>query len=88
MWFRESCFTCDGYSTMKVFPLLYNIGMVINHTRVPFQMREGYVAIQRGGRAPCCVGFCPGSATTQRIALKYVMASEPYRYTIIKNYDT
>ncbi len=28
-WFRESCFTFDGSSTIQVFPLLFNIGMVI-----------------------------------------------------------
>jgi hypothetical protein len=28
-WFRDSCFTCDGSSTIQVFPLLFNIGMVI-----------------------------------------------------------
>jgi len=28
-WFRDSCFTCDGSSTIQVFPLLFHIGMVI-----------------------------------------------------------
>jgi len=28
-WFRDGCFTCDGFSTIQVFPLLLNIGMVI-----------------------------------------------------------
>ncbi len=27
-WFRDSCFTCDGSSTIQVFPLLFKIGMV------------------------------------------------------------
>ncbi len=51
-------------------------------------MGEGYAAIQRGGRAACSRGgggslmtYSAGSVTTQRKAFKYVMASEPYRYT-------
>jgi hypothetical protein len=32
-WLRDSCFTCDGSSTtittIQVFPLLLNIGIVI-----------------------------------------------------------
>ncbi len=28
-WFRDSCFTCDGSSTIRVFPLLFHIVMVI-----------------------------------------------------------
>ncbi len=28
-WFRDSCFTCDGSSTIQVFPLLFNMRMVI-----------------------------------------------------------
>jgi hypothetical protein len=28
-WLRNSCFTCDGSSTIQDFPLLFNIGMVI-----------------------------------------------------------
>jgi hypothetical protein len=28
-WFRDSCFTCDGSPTIKVFPLIFYIGMVI-----------------------------------------------------------
>ncbi len=40
-------------------------------------MGEGYAAIQRGGRAACSAGY----VTTQRKEFKYVMASEPYRYT-------
>ena len=50
-------------------------------------MGEGYAAIQRGGRAACSGGggslmtHSAGSVTTQRTALKHVMASEPYRYT-------
>jgi hypothetical protein len=51
-------------------------------------MDEGYAAIHRG-RAACSGGegggslmtHSAGSVTTQSIALKYVMASEPYRYT-------
>jgi hypothetical protein len=27
-WFRDSCFTCDGSSTIQVFPFLFNIGIV------------------------------------------------------------
>ncbi len=49
-------------------------------------MGEGYAAIQRGGGLPVVGGggslmtHSAGSAT-QRKAFKYVMASEPYRYT-------
>jgi hypothetical protein len=59
----------------------FNIGMVINHTRVLFQMREGYAALQRGGGFPIVGGggglmtHSAGSVTIQRIALKYVMSS-------------
>jgi hypothetical protein len=28
MWLRDSCFTCDGSSTIQLFPVLFNIGMV------------------------------------------------------------
>ncbi len=55
--FRYSCFTRDGFSTIQVFPLLFHKGMVINHTRVLFQMGEGYAAIQRGGRAASSMGW-------------------------------
>ncbi len=52
-------------------------------------MGEGYAAIHRGGRLPVGGGggggrrmtHSAGSVTTQSIALKQVMASEPYRYT-------
>ncbi len=50
-------------------------------------MGEGYAAIDKGGRLPVVGGggslltHGAGSATTQSIALKYVIASEPYRYT-------
>ncbi len=50
-------------------------------------MGEGYAAIQSGGRAACSGGrgsvmtHTAGSVTTQSIAFKYVMASEPYRKT-------
>ncbi len=50
-------------------------------------MGEGYVAIHRGGGLPVVGGggslmtHSAGSVTTQNIALKSVMASEPYRYT-------
>ncbi len=52
-------------------------------------MGEGYAAIQRGGRAACSGGggggrlmaYSAGSVKTQRKAFKYVMASEPNRYT-------
>ncbi len=48
-------------------------------------MGEGNAAIQSGGRAACSgdggsvMTHTAGSVTTQRIASKYVMASEPYR---------
>ncbi len=50
-------------------------------------MGEGYAAIHRGGGLPVVGGggslmtHSAGSVTTQSIALKYVMASEPYMYT-------
>ena len=49
-------------------------------------MSEGYAAIQKGGRASWGRGGSlmthnAGTVTTQRKAFKYVMASEPYRYT-------
>ncbi len=50
-------------------------------------MGEGNDAIQSGGRAACSGGggslmtHTTGSVSTQSIALKYVMASEPYRNT-------
>jgi hypothetical protein len=50
-------------------------------------MGEGYAAIHRGGGLPIVGGggslmtHSAGSVTTQSIALKYVMASKPYRYT-------
>jgi hypothetical protein len=50
-------------------------------------MGEGYAAIQEGGGQPVVGGggslmtHIAGSDTTQRTAFKYVMASEPYRYT-------
>ncbi len=53
------------------------------HTKVLFQMGEGYAAIHRGGGLPVVgdggsqMTHSAGSVTTQRIALKYVMASEP-----------
>jgi hypothetical protein len=28
-WFRDSCFECDDSLIIQVFPLLFNIGMVI-----------------------------------------------------------
>jgi hypothetical protein len=63
-----------------VFSLIFYIGMVIYHTKVLFQMGEGYAAIPREeGELPAVGGG--GSLMTQSIALKYVMASEPYRYT-------
>ncbi len=42
-------------------------------------MGEGYAAIQRGGGLPVVGGR--DSLMTHRKAFKYVMASEPYRYT-------
>ncbi len=59
----------------------------VNHNKVLFQMGEGYAAIHRGGGLPVVGGggslmtHSAGSVTTQSTALKYVMASEPYRYT-------
>jgi hypothetical protein len=53
-------------------------------TRVLFQMVKGSAAIQMAGGLPVVgVGGSlmthrAGSATTQTIAFKYVMASEPY----------
>ncbi len=50
-------------------------------------MGEGYAAIHRGGGLPAVGGggslmtHSAGSVTTQSIALKYVMASEPYKCT-------
>jgi hypothetical protein len=52
-------------------------------------MGEGNAAIQSGGRAASSevrgggtvMTQTAGSVTTQRIAFKYVMASEPYRNT-------
>jgi hypothetical protein len=50
-------------------------------------MGEGYAAIHRGGGLPVVGGegslmtHSAGSITTQSIALKYVMASKPYKYT-------
>ena len=49
-------------------------------------MGEVYAPIQRGGGLPVVGGggslmtHSAGSVTTQSIALKYVMASEPYKY--------
>ncbi len=49
-------------------------------------MGDGYAAIQRGGGLPVVGGggslmtHSAGSVTTQCIAVKYVMASGPYRY--------
>jgi hypothetical protein len=48
---------------------------------------DGYAAIQGGGGLPVVGGggslmtHSAYSVTAQRIAFKYVMASEPYRYT-------
>ncbi len=50
-------------------------------------MGEGYAAIQRGGWVACSGGggslmtHRADSVTTESIAIKYVMAYEPYRYT-------
>ncbi len=50
-------------------------------------MGEGYAATHRGGGLPEVGGgvslmtHIAGSVITQSIAFKYVMASEPYRYT-------
>ncbi len=83
--FRDSCFTCDGFSNKKVFPLLFNIGMVIQPSSLPNGRRlcchteGGGQLVVGGGGSP--MTHCAGSVTTQSIAFKYVMASEPYRYT-------
>ncbi len=104
MWFRDSCFTCDGSSTIQVFPLLFNIGMYGDltqnrdfsrgprffwplkwHDRSEFSFK--WVKVIERGRAACSGGggslmtHSAGSVTSQRIAFKYVTASEPYRYT-------
>ncbi len=77
-----------GSLTTQVFPLLFNTSMVIfNHTIVLFQMGEGCAAIQMGGGLPSVGGGgslmtqSAGSFTPQNIVFKYVMASEPYRFT-------
>jgi hypothetical protein len=50
-------------------------------------MSEGYAAIQSGGGLPIVgdggslMTHSADSVTTVSIAFKYVMASEPYRYT-------
>jgi hypothetical protein len=50
-------------------------------------MGDGYAAVQRGGGLPVVGGegslmtHSAGSVATQRKAFKYVMASEPYRYS-------
>jgi hypothetical protein len=50
-------------------------------------MGEGYAAMQRREGLPVVGGgarprtHSAGSVITQSIAFKYVMASEPYRYT-------
>ncbi len=52
-------------------------------------MGDGYASIQRGGGLPVVGGGGWGQSddtymsavTTQRKAFKYVMSSEPYRYT-------
>jgi hypothetical protein len=49
-------------------------------------MGEGYAAIHRGGLpvvggGDSLITHSAGSVTTKSIALKYVTASEPYRYT-------
>ncbi len=58
-----------------------------NHTRVLFQIGEGSAAIQRGRGLPdvgdggSLITHSAGSVSTQDIVFKYVIASEPYRYT-------
>jgi hypothetical protein len=50
-------------------------------------MGEGYAAIHKGGGLPAVRSggslktHSAGSVTTQRKATKYVVTSEPYRYT-------
>jgi hypothetical protein len=51
------------------------------------QMGEGYAAIQMGGGqlvvgdVSSLITQSASSVNTQNMALKYVMASEPYKYT-------
>jgi hypothetical protein len=50
-----------------------------SHTKVHFQMgEEGQPVVGGGGSL---MTHSAGSVTTQSIELKYMMASEPYRYT-------
>ncbi len=85
MWFRDNGFTCDGSSTIQVFPLLFSIGMVI----LPYlsSLLNGWrlsCHTERGRAA--CSGGCGDSLMTHtagshpKEAFKYVMASEPYTW--------
>jgi hypothetical protein len=59
-WFRDSCFSCDGSSTIQVFTLLFNTGMVNgNWTMLEFSSKWVKVmhAKQGGGRAACSGGW-------------------------------
>jgi hypothetical protein len=58
------------------FPFDFWLVWLFNHTKVLFQMGEGYAAIHRGGGLPIVGGggqsdsHSAGSITTQSIALK------------------
>ena len=71
MWFRDSCFTCDGSLTIPVFHLRWVKVML------PYREGGGLPAVGGGGSL---MTHSAGSVTTQSIELKEVMASEPYRY--------
>ena len=68
--------------------MIFYIGMVVNHTKVFFLMGvKVMLPYTKGGGLPLVgaggslITYSAGSVTTQSIALKYVMASEPYRHT-------
>ncbi len=81
-------------SLISILTLFYTRGLaiVILRVMIPLSYRyhrygEGSDAIQRGEGLPAVGGgvrlmtHSVGTSTAQIIALKYVMASEPYRYT-------
>ncbi len=88
-WFKEIRLTCQGSLTIKVFPLLFNIG-IGNLTILEFSSKWVKVMLPYrggGGGLPVLGGeeslmtHSAGSITIQSIALKQVMASDSYRYT-------
>jgi hypothetical protein len=78
MWFRDNCITCDGSSTRPVFLLLFNIDMIII---LEFSSKWVKVMLKYLEGVGCLFWGEGQSVTTQRKAFKYVMDSEPYRYT-------